>query len=313
MFTTLIVQPLFNLLTLIYALIPGHNFGIAIILFTIVVRMLMWPLIKKQLHQTKLMRQIQPELKKIKQDAAGNRQKEQMMMLALYKERGINPFGQIGIMLVQLPIFIGLYMGLQKILADSHALVNFSYDFIRNLGWMKQLAANIHLFDASFVGLVDLTRPAMGPKGLYIPALIIVVGSAVAQYYQSKQLMPTGGERKRVRDILKDAKDGKEADQGDLNAAMSRNMQILLPGMVLFFTIGLPAALSLYWLVSSLVAYAQQSIILREDTAEMENNTEKTAAVRVREAREAEIVSTPLQKSKNKTKKKSGSKKRRRG
>jgi YidC/Oxa1 family membrane protein insertase len=55
-FTTLIVQPIFNLLVLIYALLPGHNFGLAIILFTIVVRLLLWPLVKKQLHQAKAMR-----------------------------------------------------------------------------------------------------------------------------------------------------------------------------------------------------------------------------------------------------------------
>ena len=66
MFTTFIVQPIFNLLVFIYALIPGHNFGLAIILFTVVVRLLMWPLVKKQLHQAKAMRKLQPELKKIK-------------------------------------------------------------------------------------------------------------------------------------------------------------------------------------------------------------------------------------------------------
>ncbi|MEK7152855.1 MAG: membrane protein insertase YidC, partial [Patescibacteria group bacterium] len=111
MFTTFIVQPIFNLLVLIYALIPGHNFGLAIILFTIVVRLLMWPLIRKQLHQVKLMRKIQPELKKVKKAAAGDKRKEQMLMLELYKERGINPFGQIGVLILQIPILLGLYLG----------------------------------------------------------------------------------------------------------------------------------------------------------------------------------------------------------
>src|SRR5690242_14255464 len=111
MFTTLIVQPIFNLLVLIYALLPGHNFGLSIILFTIVVRLLMWPLVKKQLHQVKVMRQIQPELKRIKAAAKGNRQQESLMMMELYKERGISPFGTIGVLLLQLPILIGLYLG----------------------------------------------------------------------------------------------------------------------------------------------------------------------------------------------------------
>lgn len=91
MFTDLIVQPIFNLLVLIYALLPGHNFGLAIILFTVIVRLLMWPLVKKQLHHAKAMRQLQPELKKIKQQTKGDRQKESMMVMQLYKERQINP------------------------------------------------------------------------------------------------------------------------------------------------------------------------------------------------------------------------------
>ena len=66
MFTTLIVQPIFNLLVLIYALLPGHNCGMAIIIFTIVVRLLMWPLVKKQLHQAKAMRELQPELRRLR-------------------------------------------------------------------------------------------------------------------------------------------------------------------------------------------------------------------------------------------------------
>src|SRR5262249_6954550 len=153
--TTLIVQPIFNLLALIYALIPGHNFGLAIILFTILVRLLMWPLVKKQLHQTKAMRKLQPELKKIKAAAKGNRQQESMMMMELYRERGINPFASLGPLLIQLPIFIGLYSGLQRIVKDPHALVDFSYPFIQHFGWMEQLAHNIKQFDETLFSVID--------------------------------------------------------------------------------------------------------------------------------------------------------------
>src|SRR5476651_1890238 len=115
MFTTLIVQPIFNLLVLIYALLPGHNFGLSIIIFTIVIRLLLWPLVKKQLHQAKAMRKLQPELKRIKAQTKGDKQKESTMVMELYKEKGINPFSSIGIVLLQLPIFIGLYSGLRRI------------------------------------------------------------------------------------------------------------------------------------------------------------------------------------------------------
>jgi len=90
----LLVQPIFNLLAIIYAIIPGQDFGVALIVFTVLVRLAMWPLIKKQLHQVKVQREIQPELKKIKQKAAGNKQLEGQLMLELYREKGCEPYGE---------------------------------------------------------------------------------------------------------------------------------------------------------------------------------------------------------------------------
>src|ERR1700759_3390013 len=119
-FTTVIIQPIFNLLVIIYALIPGHNFGLAIIIFTIIVRLLMWPLVKKQIRQAKSMRELQPELKKIKVAAKGDKQKESAMTMELYKERGVNPFASLGIVIVQLPIIIGLYSSVKRIVEDPN-------------------------------------------------------------------------------------------------------------------------------------------------------------------------------------------------
>lgn len=306
MFTTLIVQPIFNLLVLIYALIPGHNFGLAIILFTIIIRLLLYPMLKKQMHQVKLMRKVQPELKKIKKAAAGDKRKEQMMMLELYKERGINPFGQIGLTLLQLPILLGLYIGLQRVLKDHDAIVTFAYPFLQDLSWLKELASNIHLFDETLFGLVDLTKPGLSASGIYLPGLLLVIGSAVIQYFQSRQLTPTTKDAKSLRQILREAKEGKQADSADVNAAMGRSMTILLPFLVFTFTIHLASALSLYWLVSGLVAYIQQSYLLREDTAEMEAIADKAEA-REKKAIEAEIVDKP----KATAKKKAARKKRR--
>ncbi len=192
MFDTLIVQPIFNLLVLIYALIPGHNFGLAIILFTIVVRLLLWPLIKKQLHQTKLMRRIQPELKRIVKETKGNRQQQALLQMELYKEKGISPFRSIGIMLVQLPILLALYFAIRNVINDSDYVINAAYPFVRDLPWMQTLAADISKFDISLFGLVDLHRAAVGNAGLYIPALLVVIASVIVQYFQAKQLMPVG-------------------------------------------------------------------------------------------------------------------------
>lgn len=270
-FHVLIVKPIFNLLVSIYALLPGHNFGLAIILFTIVVRLLMWPLVKKQLHQAKAMQKLQPELKRIKEAAKGDKQKEQLMIMELYKERNVSPFGSLGTIIVQFIILIGLYNGLRHVVTDPKALLTNSYEWLHSLGWMQTLASDIGKFDHTLVGLVDLTRAAVEPgKGLYWPALVLVVGSAVAQYFQSVQLMPKVKDGRSLRQILKDASGGKTSDQMEVNAAVSRGMRFFIPAMVLLFTINLPSALSLYWMVGGIVAYIQQGRILNQDEEEME-------------------------------------------
>lgn len=311
MFTTLIVQPIFNLLVLIYALLPGHNFGLAIIIFTVVVRLLLYPLVKRQLHHVKAMRKMQPELKAIKKKAAGNRQKEQLMVLELYKEKGISPFGPILVLIPQLVILIGLYIGLNRVINDPQQIVSFAYPVLQDTGWMKELAANIGKFDETLFGFVDLTRPASGPAGFYFPAFIIVLLTSVVQYYQSKQVLPNNKDARKLRDILKAAGQGEQADQSEVQAAVSRSTLFLLPAIIFIVTLGLPSALGLYWLVGGIVAIIQQSIILREDEEELEalaNAPDKRRDVK--KIPEAEVVSTPV---KPKTKKtNSGNKKKRR-
>lgn len=270
MFTTLIVQPIFNVLAFIYAIVPGHNFGVALIIFTILSRYAMWPLLKKQLYQAKAMRNLQPELKKIKQATKGDKQKESLLMMELYKEKGINPFSQIGLIILQLPVFFALYAGINKIVNDKEQIVNFSYSFIRELPWMKELAAGTKTFDSSLFGVIDLDRAARGSRGWYLPALAIVIASAVLQYFVSKQLAPNVTDKRGLRAILKDAQEGKMADQSDVNAAVTNKMLLLTPLLIGFVTLGIPAALGLYILVGSIVAYFQQKKILESDEVALE-------------------------------------------
>jgi YidC/Oxa1 family membrane protein insertase len=304
MFNTLIVQPVFNLLVLIYALLPGHNFGVAIILFTIVVRLAMWPLVKKQLHHAKAMRELQPELKRIKKQAKGDRALESTMVMALYKEKEINPFASIGLLIVQIPIFIALYSGIRRIVDDPHSIYDFTYAFIQKFPSVQELSTDVSSFDATLFGIIDLTRPAVGPLGFYLPAFLIVLASAVTQFYQSKMLMPDDKEAKGIKDILKSASDGKQADQSEVNAAIGRSTKYLIPGMVFIFTIGLPSALSLYWLTSGLVALYQQNRVLKQDVTELEDMSDKPSAKeRAKVAKEAVVVKGPKKKkTKNKRK-----------
>lgn len=311
MFTTFIVQPIFNLLVFIYALLPGHNFGLAVILFTIVVRFLMWPLVKKQLHNATAMRKLQPELKRIKKEAAGNRQRESTLVMELYKERGINPFSSIGILIVQLPILIGLYIGLQKIISDPYQIVSFAYGSLQNLSWMKELAGDISKLDMTLLGVVDLKRAALpSGEGVYWPAMLLVIGSAVTQYYQTKQLMPDDKDARKLRHILRDAGSGNQADASEVNAAVSRSTRYFIPVLIFFFTVNIASALSLYWLVSGLVAMLQQRYILNQEEESIEEKLhrddapKKTAAADRKKVKStARVVSISSEETPAKTKK----------
>lgn len=293
-FTTIILRPIFNLLVFVYAIIPGHNFGLAVIVFTVLVRLLFWPLVKKQLHQTKVMRKLQPEMKRIKAATKGDRQKESQMTMELYKERGVNPLGSLIVLIPQFIVLIGLYNGLRRVVDNPHELISFSYPFVQHLSWMQHIAGNIHQFDDTLFGVVNLTRSAYSAGTIYWPAMVLVIGSAIIQFYQSKQLLPTTKDSKGLRAVLREASEGKKADQTELNAAIGRSTRYLFPAVIFLVTVHYPAALGLYWLVGGLVAYIQQSVVLREDTEEMEVLADKPGESPAKDPAkisEAEVVS----------------------
>lgn len=304
MFTTLIVQPIFNVLSAIYALIPGHDFGIAIILFTILARIALYPLLKKQLKNTKAMRELQPELKKIKEAARGNKQQESLMMMELYKEKEIKPLSQMGLMVLQIVVFLALFSGLNRVVRDPQEIVDFSYPFIQNLSWLKEVAADISKFDMSFLGGIDLHRAAVeSGKALYWPALLLVLGSAVVQFLQIRQTLPNDQNARKLRDILKEANTGKQADSSEVNAAMGRSMVYFMPILIFILTIGFPGALALYWFVGGLIAYIQQTNLLKQDEYAMQSAS--AVVVRKKTLKEETQAKTKT------TKKTSGSNKRR--
>jgi len=307
LFDTLIVQPIFNLLVAIYGVIPGGDFGISLIIFTIIVRFLMWPLVKKQLHQTKVMRAIQPELKKIKAKAKGNKTLEGQLMMELYRERGVNPFGAIGLLIVQLPIFIALFRVIQIMTTQRDQIGAFTYDFLEKLGPIQQIINDPkHEFNETLLGIVNLTQHALGSNGVNIALIILAVVAAGLQFWQSKQITPEPTEKKRLRDIMSASAKGQQVDQSEVSAIMSQRMIFLFPLITLVVALYLPGALVLYYAVSSGVAVIQQHIVLNRDVEEMEDiadkNGKKTASKRAKTAQEATVVEAP-QKSKPKAKK----------
>lgn len=272
MFETIIVKPIFNALMLLYSVIPGGDFGIAIIIFTVIVRFLLYPLVKKQLHQTKMMRKMQPELKKLKKLADGNKQTEAAMQMDLYKRYGINPFQSILVLIIQLPIFIGLYQVIQIITLHRNEVAKLAYEPIKHLPAVDKIIQNPDNFNHTMLGFIDLTKTTFGHGGVDIALLVLALLAAGTQYVISKQLLPTTGKQtKKFRDIMKEAASGKQSDASEMSTAMMGNMTKFMPIFMFFIMISLPGALALYYTTSNLVAAAQQHHLLKQDTDELED------------------------------------------
>ncbi len=268
-FDTVIVQPIFNLLMLIYSLIP--DFGVSIIIFTILVRLLLWPLVKKQLHHTKAMRKMQPELAKINKQYAKNPQMRNLAMMELYKKHNISVFGPIGILLIQFPILIAMYRVVQIFASNRADLGKYVYGAVKNLPVANNLVNNPDQFNQNFLGIFDLTQHAISRSGVVVGLLVLAVLAAVLQYLTAKQLSPNSDSKRRLRDILSEAGSGKEADQSEVNAVVSRKMMKFMPVMVFLIIIYLPGALAMYMTTANAVGYLQNLIILRKDSSEMED------------------------------------------
>ncbi len=270
LFDTFIVQPIFNLLVGLYTVIPGGDFGVAIIIFTIFVRFALYPLTRSMLHQSRAMRKLQPQLAKIKKKAKGNKQLESMQMMELYKEHGVKPFRSILILLIQLPIFIALYSVIQIFTIHRDQVAKFTYDFLENIPIVKQIIEHPDQFNEKLFGFVDLVKPAVHGNGIEWFLIILAAVAGYAQYIMSKQTMPAADPNRRLRDIMAEASAGKQADQSEMNAVVMRKMSKFLPVIMFFVMISVPGALALYFAVSNLVAVAQQHYLLRKDEDELE-------------------------------------------
>lgn len=299
-FDVLILQPIFNLLLVIYSIVPGGDFGVAIIVFTILIRLALWPLVKKQLHQVKAMRKLQPELVKIKKESKGNRQLESIRMMELYKKHDVSPFRSIGILLIQLPIFIALYNVIQVFTLHREKIEGLTYGFLKNLTPIKSIIDNPDIFNQKLLGILDLTKHAINtnPFNVDILLLLLAIASVVIQYIMTKQTSPNVKDSKTFKQIMAEANEGKQASQEEMNAIVMNNMTKILPIMMFFVMISLPGALALYYTVSNLVAVIQQQSILKQDAEEMieiadeatNKNKKATLKAREKQAKEANVT-----------------------
>jgi YidC/Oxa1 family membrane protein insertase len=240
MFNTLLVHPLFNLLALIYALIPGHDFGVAVIILTLLVRVALWPVITKQLHSQRTMQALAPEVAKVKARAKGDKQRESQLLMELYKEKGVSPFSSLLPILVQLPLFIALFVVLRDIIKPGE-IASLSYGFVKHLGPIRDIIAGGGAFHPRLLGLVDLAATHN---------IVLAATAGLSQYLQTKQLAP------------------QHPDQQ--SQSMFKATGVIFPALTLAIAYSLPAALALYWTVTSAAAIFQQRLILQRDVEELE-------------------------------------------
>ncbi len=323
----LIVRPITNILFVIYGFVG--DFGLAIILFTVLVKIFCWPLVKRQLHQTRLMRKIQPELAKIKKNCNGNRQLESLQMMDLYKRNNIKPFRSMLTLIIQLPIFIALYTAVrvmvQPTLSDN--LDRRAYSFVRQIDNVEhvielqqphlsylQTIQNIrddsdlseeeksqkisdtpiitYDFQPKLFTIVNLgVKPGLGSVSATI-ILLFAVASAFTQYWISRQQLPSNksNKSKTFRQLMKEAADGKEPDQADLNTMMSSQMSKMMPIMMLLIMINLPGALVFYYLISNIMTGVQQKFVLSRSEAEMEISADKQIIRELNKIEEGQVV-----------------------
>ncbi len=298
-FDLIVVQPIFNLLIGLYSIVPGRDFGVAIIIFTVIIRFMIYPLTRSMLHQSRAMQKLQPELAKIKKSAKGNKQLEAMQMMDLYKRHNVNPFRSIGILLIQLPIFIALFSVIQIFTFHRDQIAKFTYDFLENVPAITALIQNPTSFNEKLFGVVDLVRPAIQNGRIDLFLILLAVIAGITQYIMSKQTMPQMGEKKRLRDIMAEAAEGKEASQADINAAVMGKMAKFLPIMMFFIMISVPGALALYYAVSNIVAVAQQHYLLKQDEDELEEIAESVPAKRANKKQAAPKKPAPTAREKS--------------
>jgi len=306
----IVVRPIVNLLLVVYNYVG--DFGLAIIIFTIIVKFAMWPIIKKQLHQTRIMRQLQPELAEIKKNCKGNRQLESLQMMDLYKRKNVKPFRSMLTLLIQLPIFIALFTAINVMVrpisadAQTRSVEKSAYSFVQPLDRVDQLIAQQneffvaqetdaetaeYQFQPKLFGLVDLSASAGFTDVSSIIILLFALVSAATQYVMARQQNPSAKTKKRsFKQIIKDSAEGKQADQSELNSVVSGQMTKFMPIMMLFIMINLPGAIVFYYLLSNSITVIQQKFILNRGLTEMEASADKKILKELRDAQEAEVI-----------------------
>ena len=222
-------QPLFNFLVWLYNILPGHDIGIAILVLTIVIRVILFPLYYQSIKAQKALQDIQPKVEALKKQYQDNKEKLAQELMELYKRDKVNPFSSCLPLLVQFPFLIAVYQVFRQGLSSQGFEI--LYPFIK---------APSHINAVSF-GIINLAAPS----------LILAILAGAAQFWQSKMLMAK-------KPPVVDHKEIKGSSDEKVLAMMNKQMIYFMPIFTVIIGASLPAGLTLYWFVTTLLMALQQ-------------------------------------------------------
>jgi YidC/Oxa1 family membrane protein insertase len=217
-------RPILNLLIYFYNTIAYHDLGIAIILVTLFIRLILYPFFHTGAKQQMLMQRIQPKIKEIQTKHKDDRDQQAKALMELYKEHGVNPFSGILLLIIQIPILLTFYWVIRS--GIGTAQLTGLYSFI----------ATPHSINTIFLNFIDLAKPNF----------ILILAAALAQYLQAKLTIYRS-----------------PSNTGPLSQAekIARQMVFVGPLITILVFYNFPAALGLYWLMSSLFSAVQQYFV----------------------------------------------------
>lgn len=225
LYNEFLFRPLFNGLIFFYTALPIHDIGLAIILLTIAIRLLVSPLFWKARVSQQKLALLQPEIKKIQERFKKDKEGQGRAMMELYRERGASPFSGCFIMLVQFPILIALFQVFYH--GFDPERLSLLYTFIQSPGTINPIS----------FGLLDLSKGN----------IFLGVVAALAQFFQTKFSMGQDS----------------QAGQNEFGRMMNWQMLYIFPIFILIWSYTFPSALVLYWTVLSILGILQEIIMKR--------------------------------------------------
>jgi len=265
----LLYRPLLNILVLFYDILG--DFGLAIILLTVLVRLILYPVAKKSLEHQKKLRKIQPKLKELQKKHKDDKEKLTQEMMALYKEHEFNPASGCLPLIVQFIILIALYRVF---------ITGINLDVSQLYTWVPHPTN----FSTTFLGMFDLGQKAaevnigklfkLDPSGFVLTnwgGLILALMAGAAQFVQTKMTVAVQAKKKaeieKIEEKIEPKKEEEEEETGmpDMTEMMNKQMLYFFPLLTIYIGLSFPAGLALYWTVSTLLLIGQQWLLDRKD------------------------------------------------